>query len=107
MTIQNMINFTDESVTHLKSVLEPGETIRVAVVGGGCSGMSYALEVETEVDEEDIRLEYTEVDIYVDPYSSEILKDTIVDYVVTLQQQGFKFMNPNANTTCGCGSSFS
>jgi iron-sulfur cluster assembly accessory protein len=47
------------------------------------------------------------VDIYLDPYSSEILKDTIVDYITTLQQQGFKFMNPNANTTCGCGSSFS
>ena len=81
--------------------------MRVGVVGGGCSGMSYALNIETEIDEEDIRLDYEEVDIYLDPYSSDILKDTIVDYVVTLQQQGFKFMNPNANTTCGCGSSFS
>jgi len=102
-----MINFTEEAVTHLKSVLEAEEMVRVGVVGGGCSGMSYALNIETEIDEEDIRLDYEEVDIYLDPYSSEFLKDTIVDYIVTLQQQGFKFINPNANTTCGCGSSFS
>ena len=102
-----MLSFTEKAVTQLKSVLETGEVVRVGVVGGGCSGMSYALEIETEVDEEDLHLDYEEVNIYIDPYSSEILKDTIVDYIVTLQQQGFKFMNPNANTTCGCGSSFS
>ena len=102
-----MINFTEKAVTHLKSVLEAEEMVRVGVVGGGCSGMSYALNIETEIDEEDIRLDYEEVDIYLDPYSSEFLKDTVVDYIVTLQQQGFKFINPNANTTCGCGSSFS
>jgi len=102
-----MLSFTEKAIDYIKTVLEPGESIRVGVLGGGCSGMSYALEFETEIDEDDIRLNYEGADIYVDPYSSEILKDTIVDYVITLQQQGFKFMNPNANTTCGCGSSFS
>ena len=69
--------------------------------------MSYSLSIETEFDEEDFLLEYEEVKIYVYPHSSFILNDTTVDYVITLQQQGFAFNNPNANTTCGCGSSFS
>lgn len=102
-----MLSFTEKAVEYAGTVLEPGESIRVAVVGGGCSGMTYALEIETEIDEEDIRLDHEGIDIYVDPNSLEILKDTTVDYVKTLQRQGFVFMNPNSNTTCGCGSSFS
>jgi iron-sulfur cluster assembly protein len=102
-----MIQFTDAAVNHLKGVLEEGDMIRVAVKGGGCSGMSYSLSIEDEGDEEDLLIEYDEVKVYVDPHSSFILNDTTVDYVVTLQQQGFSFNNPNANTTCGCGSSFS
>jgi iron-sulfur cluster assembly accessory protein len=102
-----MLGFTEKAIEYVGTVLEPGESIRVGVVGGGCSGMTYALEFETEIDEEDIRLDYEGVDIYVDPHSSELLIDTTVDYVKTLQRQGFVFMNPNANTTCGCGSSFS
>ena len=102
-----MIQFTDAAVDHLKGVLEEGDMVRVAVKGGGCSGMSYSLSIEEEFDEEDLLIEYGEVKVYVDPHSSFILNDTTVDYVVTLQQQGFSFMNPNANTTCGCGSSFS
>jgi iron-sulfur cluster insertion protein len=102
-----MVSFTEKAIDHVRSVLEPGESIRVGVVGGGCSGMSYNLVFETETDEDDIRLDHKGVNIYVDPHSSEILKNTTVDYVKTLQRQGFVFMNPHANTTCGCGSSFS
>ena len=102
-----MIQFTDAAVDHLKGVLEEGDMVRVAVKGGGCSGMSYSLSMEEEFDEEDLLIEYGEVKVYVDPHSSFILNDTTIDYVVSLQQQGFSFMNPNANTTCGCGSSFS
>ena len=102
-----MITFTEAAVTHLRGALEEGDVIRVAVKGGGCSGMSYSLSIEDEFDEEDILIEYGNVKVYVDPHSSFILNDTTVDYVVTLQQQGFSFNNPNANTTCGCGSSFS
>lgn len=102
-----MIQFTEAAVNHLQGALDPGDIVRVAVMGGGCSGMSYSLSVETEFDEDDFLIEYGEVKVYVDSHSSFILKDTTVDYVVTLQQQGFSFNNPNANTTCGCGSSFS
>ena len=102
-----MINFTEKALEQAKAVMEPGKSIRVGVIGGGCSGMTYSLNFETDFDEEDIRLNHEGIDIYVDPYSLEILRDTTVDYIKTLQRQGFIFMNPNANRTCGCGSSFS
>jgi iron-sulfur cluster assembly accessory protein len=103
-----MIQFTDKATERITKVLEAGEAIRIAVQGGGCSGMSYCLNIETEEpDEEDILLDIPAVKIYIDPMSAGILKDTTVDYIATLQQEGFVFNNPAANTTCGCGSSFS
>ncbi len=104
---KRMITFTEIATQQLIKVLEPEEMVRVAVQGGGCSGMSYCLNVETEIDEEDILLDLPIVKIYIDPMSAAILKDTTVDYVTTLQREGFVFNNPAANTTCGCGSSFS
>jgi len=102
-----MIQFTTNAVNQLTKALEPGEFVRVAVRGGGCSGMSYELSIEDELDEEDVLLDLPGIKIYVDPYSADILKEVTVDYTITLQQSGFVFNNPNANTTCGCGSSFS
>ena len=103
-----MIQFTDKATERIAKVLEADEAIRIAVQGGGCSGMSYCLNIETEEpDEEDILLDISAVKIYIDPMSAGILKDTTVDYITTLQQEGFVFNNPAANTTCGCGSSFS
>jgi iron-sulfur cluster assembly protein len=102
-----MIQFTTTAEEQLSTVLEEGETVRVAVQGGGCSGMTYVLNIETEFDEEDILLDIPGATVYVDPHSADILRETTVDYVKNLQSEGFVFMNPNANTTCGCGSSFS
>ena len=102
-----MIQFTPAAMEHLRACLDEDELARVAVQGGGCSGMSYVLNVETEFDEEDILLDIPGVKVYIDPYSAEILNDTTVDYVQTLQSEGFTFLNPRANITCGCGSSFS
>ena len=102
-----MIQFTVKAMEQLAHVLEKDEMVRVAVRGGGCSGMSYCLNVEDEVDEEDILLDIPGAKVYIDPYSADILQDTTIDYIVTLQQKGFVFNNPRANTTCGCGSSFS
>ena len=98
-----MIQFTDKATERIAKVLEADEAIRIAVQGGGCSGMSYCLNIETEEpDEEDILLDISAVKIYIDPMSAGILKDTTVDYVATLQQEGFVFNNPAANTTCRC-----
>ena len=101
-----MIKFTPQAVEELAKTIDPHELVRVGVRGGGCSGMSYDLAITTEVDEEDILLDILGVKVYIDPYSSDILKNTTVDYIFTLQHRGFKFINPDANMTCGCGSSF-
>ena len=102
-----MISFTEAAKERLNTVIEAQETVRVAVMGGGCSGMSYALTIDSEVDEDDILLMIGNVQVYIDPHSAVILDKTIIDYVKTLQSHGFVFNNPKANTTCGCGMSFS
>ena len=102
-----MVEFTAPAIKHLNDVVEDEEIIRVAVVGGGCSGFTYILDFTQDVDEEDIQLDIPGVKVYIDPHSADILKNTTVDYQSGLQQQGFVFRNPDANSTCGCGMSFS
>ena len=106
-----MIELTPRAIAELVKEIRPDEFVRIAVRGGGCSGMSYSISPqvigEDDIDDDDILLDIPAVKIYIDPYSGDVLKNTVVDYVFTLQQKGFKFMNPDANTTCGCGSSFS
>jgi len=102
-----MISFTKAAIKRLNDTIEPSESVRVAVMGGGCSGMSYSLTIETDFDEDDILITLENVDVYVDPHSAGILEKTAVDYVKRLQSEGFVFINPMANTTCGCGMSFS
>ncbi len=104
------ITFTEKAVEAAKDALEEGDDgIRVAVVGGGCSGYSYTLGFakESESDENDIIIELNGLKVWIDQHSASLLKGTVIDYLTTLQSKGFVFNNPNAKTTCGCGSSFS
>jgi len=80
--------------------------LRVAVRGGGCSGFEYALDFEQEERPNDHILEFDELKIFVDPISARYLQGTIIDYVLGPTGSGFKFENPQAIGTCGCGSSF-
>jgi iron-sulfur cluster assembly accessory protein len=84
-----------------------GHGLRVAVVGGGCSGFSYALDFSDEADPEDLVMELNGLQVYIDPNTAAMLNGTEIDYVSTLTRSGFVFNNPNAQRTCGCGSSFS
>ncbi len=84
-----------------------GYGIRVGVMGGGCAGFQYSMDFEQTAKDGDLTFEQDGVKLYVDPMSSMYLQGVTVDYVVGLQGAGFKFNNPNARTTCGCGSSFS
>ena len=81
--------------------------LRVAVVGGGCSGFSYHLDFDEQAQEGDQVIEYEDVQVRVDPTSAQYLRGVQIDYVSSLHGGGFKFVNPNATHTCGCGSSFS
>jgi len=84
--------------------------VRLAVVGGGCSGYSYNMDfidALEDIDDEDIASTDDDLLVVVDPHTAGMLKGTTVDYTITTMSRGFVFINPNAKTTCGCGSSFS
>jgi iron-sulfur cluster insertion protein len=83
-----------------------GFGLRVGVVGGGCSGFQYHLAFEEAPAADDVVYEQYGVRIFVDTASQEHLAGVTVDYVTGLHGAGFKFLNPNASRTCGCGSSF-
>lgn len=84
-----------------------GFTLRVGVIGGGCSGFNYDLDIVKETRPTDFVFEMDGLPVCVDPMSSQYLKGTVIDYVEGLSGAGFKFQNPNAKNTCGCGQSFS
>lgn len=81
--------------------------LRVSVVGGGCSGFQYNLSLYESAREDDVIIEQNGVKLFLDPISQQYVYGTVIDYVNGLHGAGFKFVNPNANRTCGCGSSFS
>ena len=105
------IRVTDRAVEMAKkAIAEEGlvnHGLRVAVQGGGCSGLQYALDFTDAERPGDTVLEFSGLKVYLDMASAQFLQGTEIDYVSSLQGSGFKFNNPNAKRTCGCGSSFS
>ncbi len=94
-------------ITREQEGIEDSFGLRVAVRGGGCSGFEYALDFEKEQRPTDFVLEYDGLDVFVDAVSARYLSGTEIDYVMGMSGAGFKFNNPKASGTCGCGSSFS
>ena len=90
----------------IKQEGQEGDGLRVSVVGGGCSGYQYNLDFEKEPRATDTVMEFDGVRVFIDPVSAGYLRGTTIDFVSGLQGTGFKFNNPNAKRTCGCGSSF-
>ena len=106
------IRLTDRAAAMVKETIERealvGHGLRVAVVGGGCSGFQYSLDLDKDERPGDQIYEVKGVRCFVDPMSSMYLMGVEVDYVEgQFGQSGFSFKNPNAKHTCGCGSSFS
>ena len=106
------VDLTPKAIEMVRSALsetdgEDGEYLRVGVKGGGCAGFQYSLTFTDEVDDDDVLLVTQGVCVVTDTFSGAYLKGTELDYVETLQGAGFKFINPQARRTCGCGSSFS
>lgn len=97
-----------EMVKHTREQEGFAEThgLRVAVRGGGCSGFEYALDFENEARENDWVYEQNGLTLYVDAISARYLEGTTIDYVMGMAGAGFKFNNPKARGSCGCGSSF-
>lgn len=106
------VRITDRAAAMVKETIErenlAGSGLRVAVVGGGCSGFQYSLDIEKDERPGDMVFEASGVKCFVDPMSSMYLLGVEIDYVEgQFGQSGFSFKNPNAKHTCGCGSSFS
>ncbi|MBL7662294.1 iron-sulfur cluster assembly accessory protein [bacterium] len=105
------VTLTTKAIEMIKSALkEEGledHGLRIAVQGGGCSGLQYGLDFEKEERMGDVVSTVDGLKIFIDMASANFLKGTSIDYVTSLQGAGFKFNNPNAKRTCGCGSSFS
>lgn len=108
-----MVTITDRAVSEVKTIiqqqsLDPEKTyLRVGVKGGGCSGFSYVLDLtENERDTDEITEQHG-VRIVCDPKSLIYLDNTTIDFKDEIMGRGFVFNNPNATSSCGCGSSFS
>jgi len=106
-----VITITDTAATKVKDLItqEGDETLmlRVAVRPGGCSGFSYEMFFDSELESDDVVLDRLGIKVVVDPSSAQLLEGASLDYKDGLQGAGFAINNPNAQRTCGCGQSFS
>ena len=106
-----MIEVTETAAERIRAILEEEgklEThrLRMKVVGGGCSGLQYQLSFDDALRDIDAEIEAHDVRVVVDEKSALYLVGSVLDFVDSLQESGFKIENPNASNTCGCGQSF-
>lgn len=106
-----IVNITDKALDQIKKIFAQqengeGRGLRLGVVGGGCSGLSYKMEFDEQKEKDNI-FDFGEVKVLIDLKSSIYLKGVTLDYSDGLDGKGFVFNNPNATNTCGCGESFS
>lgn len=105
------ILLTPKAIEMVKEAMDAekleGHGLRVYVQGGGCAGFQYGLDFDNAPRPGDFEMSLDGLTVFVDPISAMHLEGTVIDYVMGISGAGFKFNNPTAKTTCGCGSSFS
>jgi len=108
---ERLIKLTESAARKVTALLtrqgRPGGVLRVAVVGGGCSGLQYKMDLQDAPANRDFLVESAGVRVVVDPKSALYVTGSELDYIEALNDGGFKVKNPNAATTCSCGESFS
>lgn len=108
---QKVVNVTDFAATKIGELIAAeGDTslaLRMAVRPGGCSGFSYEMYFDSEVDADDIVEEFGDIKVVVDPQSADMVRGSTLDYKDGLMGAGFAIENPNVTRSCGCGNSFS
>lgn len=106
-----LITMTPSAIDKIKRLIEAAQNphlkLRIYIVGGGCSGFQYGFKLDDVVNTEDMCVDVDGISVLIAPLSLPYLQGATVDYVENLQGASFKVNNPNAETTCGCGSSFS
>ncbi|GAB1538334.1 iron-sulfur cluster assembly accessory protein [Scytonema sp. NUACC21] len=108
------LTLTEKAEFHLRMLLRgsapetntPTKGIRISVKDGGCSGYEYAMEITNKPQPDDLVNQQGKVLVYIDPKSAPLLEGMVIDFVEGMMESGFKFINPNATETCGCGKSF-
>jgi iron-sulfur cluster assembly protein len=107
---ERLIQITEKAARKLESLLQgkgkPDGALRLAVVGGGCSGLQYVMDLVDGPKERDILVPISNVRLVVDPKSALFVSGSVLDYSENLQKGGFKVTNPNAVAHCSCGESF-
>lgn len=107
---ENLLTLTESAKKKVLKLLEKDpqkKYLRVKITGGGCSGLSYELDLEQDQQPYDLVINSDIIAILIDPKSALYLKGTTLDYSNKMIGGGFKFLNPNAKTSCSCGDSFS
>lgn len=107
----SIITITEKALEQIRVIStnenpDGSKGLRLAVIGGGCSGLSYKIEFSDQKERDNV-LNFNGLKILIDPKSVIYLKDTVLDFKDGLNGKGFSFENPNAKNTCGCGESFS
>ena len=107
--MENIIEITKNAQKHIASVLtaENSKYFRITVLGGGCAGFQYKFDFDNQKNQDDIVLKTDKMNIIIDGTSMELIKGSTVDYVNELIGSSFKISNPQASSSCGCGTSFS
>lgn len=104
------VTVTEDAARHIARLVQrkggPGSFFRIGVKGGGCSGLEYMMKLDTELREKDLAIEAEGVQIVCDPKSAKFLQDSVLVFTGNLLGGGLSFENPNAERSCGCGTSF-
>lgn len=108
---ETLVDLTDTAAAEVKRLIESQHLqdhfLRIGVEGGGCSGLMYSLHLDNQLNDADRVFEAKGVKLVCNSLSAVYLNGTTIDYVTSMVGGGFKFINPNATRSCGCGSSFS
>lgn len=107
---QELLSITDKALGQIRTIaqtenVDGSKGLRLAVTGGGCSGLSYKIEFSAHKEKDNV-LDFGDVKVFIDPKSVIYLKGIVLDFKDGLNGKGFVFDNPNAKNTCGCGESF-
>jgi iron-sulfur cluster assembly protein len=106
-----MLTLTPSALSAVEKFIKGSDTpvagLRISISGGGCSGFQYGMRLEEAKADDDVEVAVGGVKLLIDPFSAPMLEGVTVDFVDSLNGSGFKFENPNATSSCACGSSFS
>jgi len=106
--MKNNIEITENAQIHIASILKEDKSnfFRITVLGGGCAGFQYKFDFENEIKDKDIIINTSKINILIDDLSLNFIKGSKIDYVTELIGSSFKITNPQASSSCGCGTSF-